>query len=222
MNGQAVVYVNGRPKYLGRHGSPESKIAYSRLVAELQANPSPAFFPQKKESYVTVRGLAVAFLDHAKANFEYTEYSHYRIIVLDFLDKLYGDSTPADSFKPRCLKLVRTEMIQSGYKTWESGRHAVPEPTLTQSVNFSRRKPGHSGNECWITTFTFHATGNFDIAFGLASVYTNHNSFLMRFLTVSSLVMQEPLMCLVQSPHSRILIELPVLSVSLLDCRLVL
>ena len=111
MNGQAVVYHNGRPHYLGRYGSPESKTAYARFVAEKQAN--PAFFPKKEESHVTVRGLAAAFLDHAEANFDYTEYSHYRIIVLDFLDKLYGDGTLVDSFKPRCLKLVRTEMIRS-------------------------------------------------------------------------------------------------------------
>jgi len=111
MNGQAVVYHSGRPHYLGRHGSPESKTAYARFIAEIQAN--PGFSQKKDEAHVTVRGLAAAFLDHAEANFDYTEYSHYRIIVLDFLDKLYGDSISVDSFKPRCLKLVRTEMIQS-------------------------------------------------------------------------------------------------------------
>ena len=39
MNGQAVVYCNGRPHYLGKHGSPESHVAYARYVAESKANP---------------------------------------------------------------------------------------------------------------------------------------------------------------------------------------
>jgi integrase len=32
---------------------------------------------------------------------------------MDFLDKMYGDNYPVDDFKPRCLKLVREEMIKS-------------------------------------------------------------------------------------------------------------
>ena len=112
MNKYAVVYCHGKPHYLGLYGSPESKIAYSRFVAELQAN--PVFFPSNEEKHVTVRELSAAFLDHAKANMDYKEYAHCRVIILDFLEKLYGDDTPVDSFKPRCLKLVRTEMIKSG------------------------------------------------------------------------------------------------------------
>jgi integrase len=113
MNKYAVVYVHGKPRYLGLYGSPESHVAYSRFVAELQANPNPILSLSAGEKSVTVRELTAAFLDHAKANFGYTEYSHYRIIVLDFLDKLYGDNFPIEDFKPRCLKLVREEMIQS-------------------------------------------------------------------------------------------------------------
>ena len=111
LNGYAVVYHCGKPHYLGRYGSPESKIAYSRFVAEVQANPT--FFPIKEEKHVTVCELAAAFLDHVKANKGSTDYSVYRTIVLDFLDKLYGDNTSVENFKPSCLKLVRAEMIQS-------------------------------------------------------------------------------------------------------------
>ena len=112
MNGQAVVYINGRPKYLGRHGSPESKTAYARFIAERQAN--PAFSPSKGEEHVLIRELTAAFLEHAKANIDPISYGHCRIVILDFLVKLYGDNTPADDFKPSCLTLVRREMIQSG------------------------------------------------------------------------------------------------------------
>ena len=113
VNGRAVVYRNGRPVYLGgAYGSPESKIAYARFIAELQANPTVT--PPVREQHVTVRELTAAFLDHAKANIDPISYGHCRVIVLDFLDKLYGDNTPVDNFKPSCLKLVRNEMIQSG------------------------------------------------------------------------------------------------------------
>ena len=57
--------------------------------------------------------LAAAFPDHAKASMTPTDYAHYRTVVLDFLDKLYGDNTPVEGFTPRCLKLVRTAMIKS-------------------------------------------------------------------------------------------------------------
>ena len=99
----AVVYIDGKRIYLGLYGSSESKVAYSRLVAEIQAN--PVGFPPKEEKHVTVRELTAAFLDHAKLTLAPIGYSFYRVIILDFLDKLYGDDTPVDSFKPSCLKL---------------------------------------------------------------------------------------------------------------------
>ena len=74
LNGQAVVYRNGKPVYLGRYGSPESKDAYARIIAEKPANPTvplltasppPVSLPSG-EKHVTVRELAVEFLDYAK------------------------------------------------------------------------------------------------------------------------------------------------------------
>jgi hypothetical protein len=60
----AVVYFHGKQYYLGEHGSPESKIAYSRLIAAIQASPLPTILLSEKES-LTVRELSAAFLDHA-------------------------------------------------------------------------------------------------------------------------------------------------------------
>jgi len=62
----AVVYHNGKRIYLGDYGSPESQVAYSRFVAENQANPT--FILTGKETRITVKELATAFLDHAEAN----------------------------------------------------------------------------------------------------------------------------------------------------------
>ena len=106
----ALVYHQGRKIYLGLYGSSESKAAYTRLLAELQKNPT--VIPLSGENRkVTVSELAAEFLDYAKVSINSTDYMHYQTVVLDFLEKLYGDNFPVDDFKPRCLKLVREKMI---------------------------------------------------------------------------------------------------------------
>ena len=112
LNRYAVVYHHGKPIYLGLYGSPESKVAYARYVAEIQAN--PAFSPRKTEEHFTVSELTAAFLDHAKVNTDLVSYGHCRVVILEFLDKLFGGNYPVDTFKPSDLTLVRKEMIQSG------------------------------------------------------------------------------------------------------------
>jgi len=58
MGKYAVVYYGGKSHYLGRYGSDESKVAYSRLLAEIQASPTGVPLP-KEERHVTVRELAL-------------------------------------------------------------------------------------------------------------------------------------------------------------------
>jgi integrase len=107
----AVAYYRGKIHYFGVHGTPEALTAYNRFCAELQSNPTVLLSAGKE--YVTVRELAAAFLDYAKANVDPASYSFNRVIALDFLDKLYGDNFPVNDFKPRDLKLVREEMVKS-------------------------------------------------------------------------------------------------------------
>ena len=115
LNQYAVVYKNGKPVYLGLYNSPESKAAYGRFIAGIpEAGTNPEFLPPSKESRISVSELTAAFLDYAKANTDSTSYSFNRIVVLDFLDAIYGDGTPADCFKPSCLKRVREEIVKSG------------------------------------------------------------------------------------------------------------
>ena len=106
----AVVYFQGKTHYLGSYGSPESKAAYARFVAESRVD--PVLLPPQEGEDVTMPDLVAAFLEHAKPTLDDATFGHYRTIAGDFLLKLYGD-TAVDGFKPRCLKLVRAEMIQS-------------------------------------------------------------------------------------------------------------
>ena len=107
----AVVYYLGKTHYLGQYGSQESRVAYARFIAEIQEDPILSL--PKNETNITVKELSAAFLDHAKVHIDPTTYDFYRIIVLDFIDKLYGDNTFVGDFKPSCLKLVRSEMVKS-------------------------------------------------------------------------------------------------------------
>ena len=111
VNGRAAVYYGGKTHYLGGlYGSQESKAAYARFLVEIQANPD-ARKPNEERS-ITVSELAVEYLDFAVAKIDPTDYGHCRVIVLDFLTKLFG-STPVGEFKPQSLKTVRNAMIQS-------------------------------------------------------------------------------------------------------------
>ena len=108
----AVVYYRDKIHYLGLHGSPEALTAYNRFCAEIQSN--PIFTPQSGEASITIAELVAAFLDHAKATLKAPNYDHYRVVLMDFLLALYGDDkTAVDNFSPRCLKLVRQQLIIS-------------------------------------------------------------------------------------------------------------
>ena len=126
----AVVYIDGKRVFLGLFGSQESKIAYARHLAE---RASPEFAPPKGEKNVTVKELAAAFLDHAEATLKKPNYTHYRIVVLDFLNKFYGDNTLVNDFKPSCLKLVRQEMINA------LNTHGKPRLCRKQVNEYTRR-----------------------------------------------------------------------------------
>jgi len=106
----AVVYRQGKIIYLGAYGSQESKIAYTRFIAELKNNTS-LYLPEDKES-VTIKQLAFSFLDHVEGTITPTSFGHFRTAIRDLL-KLYGDDTQVGDFTPRCLKLYRNELIDS-------------------------------------------------------------------------------------------------------------
>ena len=80
MGKYALIYHQGRKIYLGLYGSPESQAAYTRLLAELQANPT-AIPLSNGEKRVTISELAAGFLEYAKNSVNSTDYDHYRTIA---------------------------------------------------------------------------------------------------------------------------------------------
>ena len=117
-NEYAVVYIDGKKNNLGRWGSHEAKEAYARFEVEWYANArkpveeriAPAL-PNSVE-LTAVSEVALQFLRYVEATKAKPNFTHYRIAIMDFLEKHYG-STPADDFTAGCLNLTREAMIQS-------------------------------------------------------------------------------------------------------------
>jgi hypothetical protein len=155
----AVVYYHGKTHYLGLYGSPESKTAYARFVAESRVD--PVFAPPQEGEKITVSDLVAAFLDHAKPTLDDSTFGHYRTLIADFLLKLYGNDTAVDDFKPRSLKLVRSEMIESqrfcrntinvytrrivSIFGWGVSEELAPETTWRALKSVKPLKKGYSG-----------------------------------------------------------------------------
>ncbi len=117
--GQAVVTLNEKDLYLGKYGTPESKEAYNRQIAEWLSN-NRQLTPQADPScLLSVSQVALAFWKHAEVYYrkpdgtQTSEVDNYRQ-ALRPLKKLYG-TTPAAHFGPKSLKAVREEMIREGW-----------------------------------------------------------------------------------------------------------
>jgi integrase len=116
----------GKRRYVllpGAYNSPESREAYRRLLAEIEAAPerTPAVRAGR-----TVAEVLLAFLTHAERHYRGTdgeptsEYREYRLVVRT-LRELYGH-TPAADFGPLCLKAVRQSWVAVGLARSEVNR----------------------------------------------------------------------------------------------------
>jgi integrase len=113
--GQAVVTLNGRDHYLGKHATKASRDAYDRLIAEWLGNGRQ--LPSAGQA-VTVAGVIKAYWPHVKNHYrradgtETSEVSEY-VYALRPLNYLYG-TLPAADFGPLKFKAIRELMVR-GY-----------------------------------------------------------------------------------------------------------
>jgi integrase len=125
-----------RDYWLGQHGTPESREAYHRVIAEWESlnrrlpdpdagRPAPGAEPDMR---LTVNEMIARFWKWASANHTATERDNYRT-VLRLLRQMDG-TTPAEAFGPRRLRLIREAMIRGD-------EHAVPprEPWSRGYIN---------------------------------------------------------------------------------------
>ena len=110
-SGQAIVTVDGRDITLGKHGTPESREKYNRLIAEWVANGRHL----KPKAAATVAVLIAAYWRHAPDHYKGSRGELGALkAALCLLRRLYGE-TPAAGLGPLALKAVRAAMVAAGW-----------------------------------------------------------------------------------------------------------
>ena len=133
--GQAVVTLNGKDHYLGRHGTAASKEQYSRLIQEWLARGQQTAPEPGSTTGLTVNGLVLGYLRHAQ---EYYQKSPNELVKIKRaaapLLQLYRRS-PVGDFGPLALKAVRSKMLESQQRVFkrkvvENGVEKILEKTI--------------------------------------------------------------------------------------------
>jgi len=133
--GQAVVTISGRDIYMGRHGSPESKVLYAKLIAEWDAHGRA--LPTGKDDDPSINEIIVRYTDHC-SNY-YVKNGHPTSEVgtirmsLKPLQELYGDMD-ANDFRPSHLETVRNKLVKTKLER---------NPELNLSRSEINRRTGH-------------------------------------------------------------------------------
>src|SRR5262245_24574717 len=115
--GQAVVRIDGRDYYLGKHGSPESHTRYDQLIAEWYANART--LPASAQSGgLSVAELLLRYWRWAEDYYRGEDGSPTRELenlkdALRPLRRLYGH-TPAADFGPVALRAIQDDLVTRG------------------------------------------------------------------------------------------------------------
>jgi hypothetical protein len=110
-SGQAVVRLNGKDHYLGKHGSDESHARHEVLIATWLQNGRQPIESGMDGSRLTVNELALRYYRFAEVYYRKpdgapTEEARSIAYALRPLCELFG-RTPAEEFGPKRLKEVR-------------------------------------------------------------------------------------------------------------------
>ena len=117
-SGLAVVLLNGKDFYLGKHGSSESRNKYEQLVAEWLTNNQqiPSLNDSKPTADQTVNELFLAYWRYAQSYYrkdgESTSEQGLIKLAIRPLVELYG-RTPASAIGSLSLNAVRQRMIDN-------------------------------------------------------------------------------------------------------------
>lgn len=112
-SGQACVWIDRKPVYLGLHGSPESKRRYEEILRDLHQTRQDV--PYGAKAGCTVEELLAAFLTHARAYYVHpdgrqTQEVYQMRMAARPVQELYA-GLAAEEFRPSHLRAVRDQMI---------------------------------------------------------------------------------------------------------------
>src|SRR5262245_17780224 len=116
--GRAYVRLNGQQIMLGKHGSPESRELYHRVVAEWEANGRRLADLEGSRDSFLVADLGAAYRDHCRVYYRRKDGTPTMEVTAvknttKRLEALYA-GLPAAEFGVRQLKTVRDAMIREG------------------------------------------------------------------------------------------------------------
>jgi len=125
-SGQAVVTIDRKDRYLGVHGTPESRLRYERLIsAWMQGEPVPAREPELSND-ITVAEVCIQSLRWAEGYYvkdgKPTTEIHNVKRAIKTLREAYA-SLPAKEFSPLKLKNVRQRFIDGGLSRVNCNRY---------------------------------------------------------------------------------------------------
>ncbi len=115
-SGQAVVTIDRKDRYLGVHGTPESRLRYERLItAWMQGEPVPA--RESESSDITVAEVCIQYLRWAEGYYvkdgkPTTELGNVKRAIKALRESY--PCLPAKEFSPLKLKTVRQRFIDGG------------------------------------------------------------------------------------------------------------
>jgi integrase len=108
-SGQARVTINGKDHLLGPYGSPASKEAYGRLIAEFSASGRSHCFGEAP-SALKMEDVLLAFIRHARDYYRgSSEFYHYQLAATP-IARLYA-SLPAEKFGPTEFRAIQADWM---------------------------------------------------------------------------------------------------------------
>jgi integrase len=153
--GQAVVTLDGRDHYLGRHDTPASRAVYDRLVAQWLAKKPAA--PSLTVDEIVLRYMEFVRSYYRKAGVETSEVANIKLSLRP-LHARFG-ALPVVEFGPRALKTVRQDLIDSGVSRreinrrvgrirrmvrWATAEELIPATIITALATVADLKKGRS------------------------------------------------------------------------------
>jgi integrase len=108
-SGQAICCISGRTYYLGKYGSPESRVKYYQYLALYKTDPT---FGVEKES-VSIAEAVVSFLKHAKSYYRSGDEYYQCCHACKPLVSMFGTVHLSD-FSTKVFKAYRQHWVSSG------------------------------------------------------------------------------------------------------------
>jgi integrase len=126
--GQAVVTLNRKDHYLGKHGTPESRLLYERLITQwMQFGGAVAVAPPDVSTEITVAELGAQYLRWATDYYRKDGVATSELVnvkrALRVLRECYA-ALPAKDFSPTRLQACRDRLITDGLARTNVNRYA--------------------------------------------------------------------------------------------------